>query len=173
MPMLGAVEYTTPDPGRRIALFIGCGANMTALELPRISPSLRLGKRALNVHQRLLCVKQYFTLSASVIAQPQVMKPSKTMTVREAAAVWNNPRADFLERWGGMFDLRLEQITPGHMMKYQMDRSRETALSIVDVELRALTELLKLVGLPEVGAAKDLAYLNVAPSPKGFSFRKG
>jgi hypothetical protein len=85
MPMLGAVEYTTPDPGRRIALFIGCGANMTALELPRISPSLRLGKRALNVHQRLLCVKKYFTLSASVIAQPQVMKPSKTMTVREAA----------------------------------------------------------------------------------------
>ena len=69
------------------------------------------------------------------------------MTIKDAAAVWRNPRADFLERWGEMFDLRLEEITPDHMMKYQRDRAREMPQCIVDVELRALTVLLKKVGL--------------------------
>lgn len=69
------------------------------------------------------------------------------MTVKEAAAVWENPRADFLERWGEMFDLRLKDITPEHMRKYQADRARETSQSILDVELRALILLLKDVGL--------------------------
>jgi hypothetical protein len=80
-------------------------------------------------------------------AQQQATDISKTMTIKEAAAVWDNPRVDFLERWGEMFDLRLEEITPDHMMKYQTDRTRETAQSIVDVELRALAVLLKDVGL--------------------------
>jgi hypothetical protein len=75
------------------------------------------------------------------------MDISKTMTIKDAAAVWRNPRADFLERWGEMFDLRLEEIRPGHIMKYQTDRAREKPQCIVDVELRALTVLLKYVGL--------------------------
>jgi hypothetical protein len=75
------------------------------------------------------------------------MDISKTMTIKEAAAVWENPRADFLERWGEMFDLRLEEVTHEHMRKYQTDRARETSQSILDVELRALTLLLKDAGL--------------------------
>jgi glycosyltransferase involved in cell wall biosynthesis len=72
---------------------------------------------------------------------------SKTMTIREAAAVWNNPRADFLDRWAQMFGVRLEEIRPDHIVKYQKDRVRESPQCIVDVELRALNALLKDVGL--------------------------
>jgi hypothetical protein len=75
------------------------------------------------------------------------MDLSKTMTIKEAATVWNDPRADFLERWGEMFNLRLEEVTAEHMMEYQTNRARETSQGIVDVELRALTVLLKDVGL--------------------------
>jgi Glycosyl transferases group 1 len=72
---------------------------------------------------------------------------SKTMTIKEAAAVWNNPRADFLDRWAQMFGVRLEEITPGHIVKYQNDRARESPQCVVDVELKALSALLKDVGL--------------------------
>jgi hypothetical protein len=72
---------------------------------------------------------------------------SKTMTIKEAAAVWNNPRADYLERWTQMFSVRLEEITPDHIVKYQVDRAHESPQCIVDVELRALRALLKDVGL--------------------------
>jgi hypothetical protein len=72
---------------------------------------------------------------------------SKTMTIREAAAVWNNPRADFLDRWAGMFAIRLEEIRPEHIAEYQNDRARESPQCMVDVELRALNALLKDVGL--------------------------
>ena len=75
------------------------------------------------------------------------MNISKTMTIKEAAAVWNDPRADFLERWGEMFDVRLEEITQYHLMKYQMRRVQESPQCIVDVEMRALSELLKYAGL--------------------------
>ncbi len=77
------------------------------------------------------------------------MNISRTMTVKEAAAIWNDPRADFLEKWGEMFDLRLEEITPDHLVKYQADRARVLPQCIVDVELRALNALLKYVGLLE------------------------
>jgi hypothetical protein len=76
-----------------------------------------------------------------------VMNVSKTMTIKEAAAVWNDPRADFLERWGDMFDVRLEEITQYHLMKYQVQRFSESPQSIVDVEMRSLIALLKHVGL--------------------------
>jgi hypothetical protein len=76
-----------------------------------------------------------------------VMNVSKTMTIKEAAAVWNDPRADFLERWGDMFDVRLEDITQYHLMKYQVQRFNESPQSIVDVEMRSLIALLKYVGL--------------------------
>jgi hypothetical protein len=76
-----------------------------------------------------------------------VMNVSKTMTIKEAAAVWNDPRADFLERWGDMFDVRLEDITQYHLMKYQVQRFSETPQSIVDVEMRCLIALLKHAGI--------------------------
>jgi hypothetical protein len=72
---------------------------------------------------------------------------SKTMTIEEAAAIWNNPRADFLDRWAQMFSVRLEEITADHIIKYQTDRAHESPQCIVDVELRALRALLKEVGL--------------------------
>ncbi len=75
------------------------------------------------------------------------MEISKTMTIKEAAAVWNNPRADFLERWGEMFDSRLEEISSSHLTKYGMVRAQESPQEIVEVEMRALTVLLKEVGL--------------------------
>ena len=69
------------------------------------------------------------------------------MTIKEAASVWHDPRADFLERWGDMFDVRLEEITQYHLMKYQVQRFTETHQSTVDVEMRSLIALLKHVGL--------------------------
>jgi hypothetical protein len=41
---------------------------------------------------------------------------SKTMTIKKAAAVWNNPRADYLDKWAQMFSVRLEEITPDHII---------------------------------------------------------
>jgi hypothetical protein len=69
------------------------------------------------------------------------------MTIKEAAALWNDPRADFLERWGEMFGVRLEEITQYHLMKFQVQRFTETPQSTVDVEMRALIALLKHVGI--------------------------
>jgi hypothetical protein len=76
-----------------------------------------------------------------------VMNVSKTMTIKEAAALWNDPRADFLERWGEMFDVRLEDITQYHLMKFQVQRFSESPQSTVDVEMRSLLALLKYAGL--------------------------
>jgi hypothetical protein len=75
------------------------------------------------------------------------MNVSKTMTIKEAAAVWNDPRADFLQRWGDMFDVRLEEITQYHLMRYQVQRFTESPQQIVDVEMRSLIALLKHAGL--------------------------
>ena len=77
----------------------------------------------------------------------KVMNISKTMTIKEAAAVWNDPRADFLEKWGERLNVRLDEITQDHLAKYQRERIRESPQCIVDVEVRALTELLKRAGL--------------------------
>ena len=77
----------------------------------------------------------------------KVMNISKTMTIKEAAAVWNDPRADFLEKWGETLTVRLDEITQDHLAKYQRERIRESPQCIVDVEVRALTELLKHAGL--------------------------
>jgi len=78
------------------------------------------------------------------------MNISKTMTIKEAAAVWNDPRADFLEKWGEMFNVRLDEITQDHLVHYQRERIQESAQCIVDVEVRALTELLKHAGLAQL-----------------------
>ena len=69
------------------------------------------------------------------------------MTIKEAAALWNDHRADFLDRWGEMFDVRLEEITHYHLMKFQVQRFSESPQSTVDVEMRSLIALLKHAGL--------------------------
>lgn len=46
-----------------------------------------------------------------------------------------------------MFDVRLEDITQYHLMKYQVQRFSESPQSIVDVEMRSLIALLKYAGL--------------------------
>jgi hypothetical protein len=46
-----------------------------------------------------------------------------------------------------MFDVRLEDITQYHLMKYQVQRFSESPQSTVDVEMRSLLSLLKHAGL--------------------------
>ena len=76
-----------------------------------------------------------------------VMDILATMTIKEAAAVWDNPRADFLARWGEMFDTRLEEINREHLARYEIVRARESSQEVVQVEMRALSILLKELGL--------------------------
>ncbi len=46
-----------------------------------------------------------------------------------------------------MFDVRLEEITQYHLMRYQVQRFTESPQPIVDVEMRSLIALLKHAGL--------------------------
>jgi hypothetical protein len=70
-----------------------------------------------------------------------------TMTIREAAALWSNPRRDHLKRWAETFGVPLRELHPGHVVTYQKDRGEETTASQVDAEVEALLALLKQIGL--------------------------
>jgi len=70
-----------------------------------------------------------------------------TMTIREAAAHWSDPRKDHLKRWAETFGVPLQELHPGHVVTYQKDRGEETTASQVDTEVEALLALLKQVGL--------------------------
>jgi hypothetical protein len=120
----------------------------------------RVAETMLTRYQELSGVGSSLTTKASLAPAPEYASVgkggtrfttqtyvSKTMTIKEAAAVWNNPRADFLDRWAQMFSVRLEEITAEHIIKYQTARVHESPQCIVDVELRALSALLKEVGL--------------------------
>ena len=80
-------------------------------------------------------------------AQQQVMDISNTMTIKEAASVWDNPRADFLEKRRGNVRLAAGGDIPRPHHEISNGLTGETSQSMVDVELRALTVLLKDVGL--------------------------
>jgi glycosyltransferase involved in cell wall biosynthesis len=114
-------------------------------------------------YQKLSGVRSSFTAKVSIAPPPAYVSAdkggthgteqtriSKTMTIKEAAAVWNNPRAEYLEKWAQMFNVRLEEITPDHIIKYQTDRAHELPQCTIDVELRALRALLKCAGLGEL-----------------------
>jgi hypothetical protein len=70
-----------------------------------------------------------------------------TMTIREAAARWSDPRKDNLKRWAETFGVPLQELHPGHVVTYRKDRGEETTSSQVDAEVEALLALLKQIGL--------------------------
>jgi hypothetical protein len=70
-----------------------------------------------------------------------------TMTIREAAELWSDPRKVLLKRWGETFGVTLAELHPGHFVTYQKDRGEETSSAEVDAEVAALLELLKELGL--------------------------
>ncbi|HEY1902576.1 MAG TPA: hypothetical protein VGG56_09115 [Terracidiphilus sp.] len=70
-----------------------------------------------------------------------------SMTIREAAALWSDPRKELLKRWTETFGVPLQELHPGHVVTYQKDRSEETTSSQVDAEVGALLALLKGIGL--------------------------
>ena len=46
----------------------------------------------------------------------------KTMTVREAAPLWDDPRSIHLKRWGETFEVPLDEFHHGHIVMYEQDR---------------------------------------------------
>lgn len=70
-----------------------------------------------------------------------------TMTIREAAALWSDPRRRHLKRWAETFGVPLQDLHPGHVATFQKDRGEETTSSQVDTEIEALLALLKQIGL--------------------------
>jgi hypothetical protein len=78
-----------------------------------------------------------------------------TMTIKEAAANWKDPRRQHLKRWGETFGVPLQELHPGHVVTYQNDRGDETTAAQVDAEVSALLALLKQIGLGgEITAAE-------------------
>jgi hypothetical protein len=70
-----------------------------------------------------------------------------TMTIREAAALWADPRRNHLKRWAETFGVPLQELHPGHVVTYQKDRGEEATASQVDAEVESLVALLKQLGL--------------------------
>ena len=74
----------------------------------------------------------------------------KTMTVREAAPLWDDPRSIHLKRWGETFEVPLDEFHHGHIVMYEQDRLREkVSYPVVWTEVCAFRALLKHVGLGE------------------------
>jgi hypothetical protein len=46
-----------------------------------------------------------------------------TMTIREAAAHWSDPRKGHLKRWAETFGVSLQELHPGHVVTCQKDRA--------------------------------------------------
>jgi hypothetical protein len=98
-----------------------------------------------------------------------------TMTIREAAATWSDPQSEYLKRWAETFGVRLQDLHPGHVRTYQLDRGKEATASQVDREIDALLALLKQVGLGDeieryyqpLGEAGEItqAEFNALPEP--------
>lgn len=72
-----------------------------------------------------------------------------TMTVDEAAPLWNDPRSVHLQRWAETFGIRLEEFHIGHIVTYEKDRLGEVNYAVMWTEVLALRALLKDVGLGE------------------------
>jgi hypothetical protein len=74
----------------------------------------------------------------------------KTMTLQEAAALWDDPRSVHLKRWGETSAIRLDEFHYGHIATYEQQHLREkVSYSVVWTEVCALRALLKHVGLGE------------------------
>lgn len=72
----------------------------------------------------------------------------KTMTVREAAPRWDDPRSVDLKRWGETFAVPLDEFHYGHIVTYEQERLAEKVnYRVVWTEVCALRALLKHIGL--------------------------
>jgi hypothetical protein len=85
-----------------------------------------------------------------------------TMTIREAAERWSDPRSGLLKRWGETFGVQLQELHPGHVETYQKDRGEDVGSSQVDAEVGALLVLLK-----ELGLGADIERYNHSLSESG------
>jgi hypothetical protein len=74
----------------------------------------------------------------------------KTMTIREAAAAWDDPRSALLETWAELFDVTLEGLRYSHILRYETERlAAKVPYAFIWPEVAALRALLKCVGLGE------------------------
>jgi hypothetical protein len=71
----------------------------------------------------------------------------KTMTVREAAAIWEDPRRVHLQRWAETFSIALDEFHIGHIVTYEKNRLEEVRYSVMWTEVTSLRALLKQAGL--------------------------
>jgi len=84
---------------------------------------------------------------------PQILK---TMTVLEAAPLWDDPRAVHLRRWGETYGIALEEFHIDHILTYEKDRQTEVNYAVMWTEVMALRALLKDAG---VGEGIELHYM--------------
>lgn len=87
-------------------------------------------------------------LLRSVNYDPGQMKILATMTVHEAAPLWDDPRGVHLKRWGEKFTVNLNEFHYGHIVTYEQERLAEkVSYPEVWTEVKALRALLQHVGL--------------------------
>ena len=73
-----------------------------------------------------------------------------SMTVQQAAAMWEDDRAVLLKRWGETFGISLDEFHYGHIVTYERERLAEkVTFAVVWTEVKALRALLQHVGLGE------------------------
>jgi hypothetical protein len=73
-----------------------------------------------------------------------------TMTVQEAAPLWDDPRSVHLKRWGETFEVSLDEFRYGHIVTYEQERlSEKVSYSAVWTEVKALRAMLQHAGLGE------------------------
>jgi LPS O-antigen subunit length determinant protein (WzzB/FepE family) len=78
------------------------------------------------------------------------MKILGTMTVQEAAPLWDDPRSVHLKRWGETFEVPLEEFRYVHIETYEKERLAEkVSYAMVWTEVKALRALLQHAGLGE------------------------
>jgi hypothetical protein len=71
----------------------------------------------------------------------------KTMTIQEAAALWDDPLRVHLGKWERDFNQPLENLHSGHIATYEKERLAEVGYPIVWTEVKALRTLLKHAGV--------------------------
>lgn len=78
----------------------------------------------------------------------QMAQILKTMTVREAAPLWDDPRSVHLKRWGETFNVPLDEFHYGHIVTYEKERlTEQVSYQVVWTEVKALRALLQHLGL--------------------------
>jgi len=71
----------------------------------------------------------------------------ETMTIREAAPLWHDPRSEHLQHWAETFGVCLKDFHAGHIRTFQLERSQQVTGAQVDAEVEALLALLGELGL--------------------------